>query len=84
MLNAVSVVTDRKTKVLSIQVTLKDPVAAAVIANQLSQSLNEFNRLQINTTATDQRQFIEGRLTMSRRHLPMRNRGLNHSAPRIR
>ncbi|MBK6732981.1 MAG: hypothetical protein IPG61_02605 [bacterium] len=63
MLNAVSVVTDRKTKVLSIQVTMKDPVAAAVIANQLSQSLNEFNRLQINTTATDQRQFIEGRLT---------------------
>lgn len=62
MLDAVAVVTDRKTKVLSIQVTMRDPVAAAAIANQLSQELNEFNRLQINSSATDQRQFIEGRL----------------------
>lgn len=62
MLNAVSVVTDRKTKVLSIQVTMRDPAAAAAVANQLSSALNEFNRLQINTSATDQRQFIEGRL----------------------
>lgn len=62
MLGAVAVVTDRKTKVLSIQVTMRDPVAAATVANQLSQALNEFNRIQINTSATDQRQFIEGRL----------------------
>ena len=63
MLESVSVVTDRKTKVLSIQVTMGDAAAAAAVANALSRSLDEFNRQQINDAASDQRRFIESRLS---------------------
>lgn len=64
-----SVLADRRTNVVTLTVTLEDPVLAAGVANALVEELNHFNIAQRRTQFGEQRRFAEERLATAEQEL---------------
>jgi uncharacterized protein involved in exopolysaccharide biosynthesis len=58
----VLVVISRKSGIVNLSVTLRDPVLSAAVANHMLQLLNRFNLERRQRSSTEQRRFAEGRL----------------------
>ncbi len=62
----VLVVISRKSSIVSLSVTLRDPALSASVANRMLELLNRFNLERRQRSSTEQRRFAEGRLGMAR------------------
>lgn len=77
---------DRKTGVIAINVTTKNPELSALVANYYTECLDNFNKYQRKTSAGQNREFIEKRMAEARVELTsveenlrdLRQRNLNY------
>jgi uncharacterized protein involved in exopolysaccharide biosynthesis len=58
----VLVVISRKSSIVNLSVTLRDPALSAAVANRMLELLNRFNLERRQRSSTEQRRFAEGRL----------------------
>jgi uncharacterized protein involved in exopolysaccharide biosynthesis len=58
----VNVVISRKSSIVNLSVTLRDPVLSAAVANRMLELLNRFNLERRQRASTEQRRFAESRL----------------------
>lgn len=56
---------DKKTGIVTLTVTMRDPVVAADVANRMTQLLNEFNLRRRQSSSRAQREFSERRLAQA-------------------
>ncbi len=62
----VLVVISRKSSIVNLSVTLRDPVLSAAVANRMLDLLNRFNLERRQRSSTEQRRFAELRLSTAR------------------
>ncbi len=62
----VLVVISRKSSIVNLSVTLRDPNLSAAVANRMLELLNRFNLERRQRSSTEQRRFAEGRLSTAR------------------
>jgi uncharacterized protein involved in exopolysaccharide biosynthesis len=62
----VLVVISRKSSIVNLSVTLRDPLLSAAVANRMLALLNRFNLERRQRSSTEQRRFAEGRLSTAR------------------
>ncbi len=62
----VLVVISRKSSIVNLSVTLRDPVLSAQVANRMLELLNRFNLDRRQRASTEQRRFAESRLATAR------------------
>ncbi len=62
----VLVVISRKSSIVNLSVTLRDPILSAAVANRMLELLNRFNLERRQRSSTEQRRFAEGRLSTAR------------------
>jgi uncharacterized protein involved in exopolysaccharide biosynthesis len=67
--DATSVTLDRRTGILSLRVTLRDPDLAAQVANRMVEELNKFNVERRRSQSGEERIFTEHRLEELRKEL---------------
>lgn len=65
----VRVLISRKSGIVNLSVTLRDPVLSAMVANRMIDLLNRFNLERRQRSSTEQRRFAESRLTIARAEL---------------
>ena len=65
----IAVTVDRKTGIVTVAVTQRDPKLAADVANRMTSLLNTFNLERRQTSSREQRRFTEGRLRVARSEL---------------
>ncbi|MCC7053631.1 MAG: hypothetical protein IT355_10200 [Gemmatimonadaceae bacterium] len=65
----VLVVISRKSSIVNLSVTLRDPVLSAAVANHMLQLLNRFNLERRQRASTEQRRFAEARLVTAQAEL---------------
>ena len=65
----VLVVISRKSSIVNLSVTLRDPQLSAAVANRMLELLNRFNLERRQRSSTEQRRFAEERLTTAQREL---------------
>jgi uncharacterized protein involved in exopolysaccharide biosynthesis len=66
---ATAIALDQRTGVVSLKVTLEDPVLAAAVANRMVEELNKFNVERRRSQSGEERAFAERRLEEARREL---------------
>ncbi len=67
----VDVLVSRKSAIINLSVTLRDPVLSAAVANHMLQLLNRFNLERRQRSSTEQRRFAEQRLLTARTELEL-------------
>lgn len=65
----VFVVVSRKSSIVKLSVTLRDPTLSAAVANRMFALLNRFNLERRQRSSTEQRRFAEARLLTAQREL---------------
>ena len=65
----VFVVVGRKSGIVNLSITLRDPALSAAVANQMFQLLNRFNLERRQRSSTEQRRFSELRLSTAKAEL---------------
>jgi len=70
----VLVVVTRKSNIVNLNVTLRDPTLSAAVANHMFALLNQFNLERRQRSSTEQRRFAEERLVTAQRELDSTDR----------
>jgi uncharacterized protein involved in exopolysaccharide biosynthesis len=65
----VLVVVSRKSSIINLSVTLRDPALSAAVANHMLNLLNKFNLERRQRASTEQRRFAETRLAVAKKEL---------------